>query len=220
MTRFLIVAACVVFPSLVLGAPADSTSAAAAPRNSLHGGMWALQFDVNGSLLSVDPFSGGVSVKRQFTRKSALRFGVGFNGQGSTSDPNIPGSPNYHSEESRDNTSVEVLYQRYFNPSARVNAYWGIGPSVDLLHLTNETSADSTHAKSTLTSWGLLGAEWFFVPELSLHAEYTATGGYTRETRENSLTYYGQPPDKRKTVSDGWYADVGNRVRVGLSIYF
>jgi len=81
MTRWILVLSSLVLPSLTLAAPADSTRAGRA--NSLRDGAWALQLDIEGQIISVDAFSGGVSLKRDrledeewFFNAGGVRFGL------------------------------------------------------------------------------------------------------------------------------------------------
>jgi opacity protein-like surface antigen len=187
--------------------------------------MWALQFEVNGQLLDVSSFAGGVSVKRQFTPRSALRLGVGLSGRTADFSPDPINRPELDSTEDTYGTSLEAVYQRYLDPGAVINAYWGIGPVAGYSLRKSESSADSLHTESKNSSWRVgalvtLGAEWFFAKQMSVHAEYTASGGYNKFTSENQRTQLGQPLIYRKSESASWSFATGDFVRLGVSVYF
>jgi len=224
MRRFLFALACLALPCLSHAAPADST-ASSAPRNSLYAGMWALQFDVNGSLLSIDEFAGGVSLKRQFAPKWALRFGVGFSTQGQTQNPDVVRLPDDEQTSDVYGISIETVYQRYLNPGGVVNAYWGLGPIGHYTYEKSEASRDSSSSLNTRTQWSAgaiasFGVEWFFARQFSLHGEYTGSAVYFSSVREDTFSRTGQPDQYRRSEASGWSAGTSNAVRVGLSAYF
>jgi hypothetical protein len=225
MKRFAIATVCLllVLPTLSLAAPPDSTSATRA--NSLRAGAWALQFDVNGELIRISSFSGGVSLKRQFSAKSAWRFGVGFNGSNrdGTQDPSL-GAETALSDDGY-GVSIESVYQRYLNPDARVNAYWGLGPTASFNQLTSASERDSTSYSSKWDSWSVgviaaFGVEWFAAKEISLHAEFTGRASYFNDERTSEQKAVGFPATSQTTKIDGWSVGTNDGVRFGMSIYF
>ncbi len=221
MRHVLLTLACLVIPSLALSAPADSTTTSA-PRNSLRGGVWALQFDVNGQLLSVNSFAGGVSLKRQFSPKSAVRFGIGVGGSSQFRETITSGSPQHTSDFQ--GGSIEAVYQRYWNPTSVVNAYWVVGPQASYSHDESETSGSggrSTDEQSYKSVGGVaaLGAEWFAARQFSFHVEYSAFGYYS--WRESSSSFYpaGGTPGHTRAEQHGWSVGTNSGVRLGLSVY-
>ena len=221
----MIAAALIVLPSLAGAAPPDSTAAPAGRANSLRAGAWALQFSINGQLLSVREFSGGVSLKRQFSSKNAIRLGVGASG--STQDESVEYIYSPASEGKTDGYSLylESVFQRYVNPAAPANFYWGLGPYVDYRHSSHDQSVDSTsvsydEASLGVGARGLIGVEWFASREISLHAEYTATGGYYRTEETTERSKIGQPTSSTKRENHGWSLGASGVVRFGLSVYF
>jgi len=223
MKRVMLAIACVLIPSLAGAAAPDSTSAPAGRANSLRSGVWALQFDINGDLLSVDEFSGGVSLKRHFSAKSAVRLGIGLDGY--TSSEEAENSLGDINDVDRDAYEVylEMLLQRYVNPGAPVNFYWGVGPYVSFFH-TNSDNVTETQSSSSETdrlgvgARAMIGVEWFAAREISLHAEYTVVGGYFNAESTQSVSGPGSSSSS-KDESDGWSFNTDG-VRLGLSIYF
>jgi hypothetical protein len=222
MKRMLIAVALLCLPSLAVGAPPDSTDAAIHP-NSLRAGAWALQFDVNGQLLSIDSFAGGVSLKRHFSPKAALRFGVGVSLRDREMERDDVSGDRELSDELQ-SVRIETVYQRYVNPGAVVNANWGIGPFANYDRMNASSATDSTDSSTKRTAWNMgvmaiLGAEWFFVRQFSLHAEFLASAFYSTETAE-SAGHSGGFAYENKSESDGWSVQTENYVRLGLSAYF
>jgi len=223
MKRVLFVMACLVIPSLALSAPADSTSTPPTRSNSLRAGAWALQFDINGQLLSIESFAGGLSLKRHFSPKSALRIGVGVSA--SSTDLNTETSFAREVNENSSGTFFEVMYQRYANPGAEVNAYWGIGPRVSYARSTRESDTGSVTSREELTHWAVgaiaaLGAEWFATRQFSFHGEFTARGNYLSEEITSENKPDGQPATTFSSENKGWEATISSSIRLGMSVYF
>jgi hypothetical protein len=223
MRHVLLLIACLVLPSLALSAPADSTSAANTPRNSLRGGAWALQFDINGQLLSIDSFAGGLSLKRHFSPRSALRFGVGVSA--ASRDLNTETGIAREVNENSAGTFLEVAYQRYTNPDAVVHLYWTVGPRVSYSNVTNESTTESLYRREEDKQWAVegiasLGTEWFLARQFSFHGEFFARGGYVSEKQTFESKTTGQPSNKATQENTGWSGGISNSVRLGMSVYF
>jgi hypothetical protein len=156
-----------VLPCLVRASLAADGSTDTAARNSLRAGAWALQFEVNDPLLNVVPLSGSVSLKRQFSPQSALRFGIGIAASTRTTNPAVDLEPEAETDEDAYRISLELLYQRYFNPGDILNVYVAAGPFGSAERRTGEGDFVYYRAEETTTSWtagGMvaLGGEWFF----------------------------------------------------------
>jgi hypothetical protein len=221
MKPTLIALVCLTLPCLAHAAPADSTAAVSRP-NSLRAGVWALQFDVNGQLLSVDSFAGGVSLKRQFTPKSAVRFGIGVGGSSQFEEDITANNP--QTTDDAQTGSIEAVYQRYWNPAAAVNAYWTLGPIAGYSHDTSESSngsVSSTRERNYKSVGGIaaLGAEWFAARQLSFHAEYSARGYYSWQEQTSTGYPSSGPPVHRRVELNGWSIGTNSAVRLGMSVY-
>jgi hypothetical protein len=208
-----------VIPSLSLAATADTTAAGRA--NSLKAGEWALQFAIIGDVFHLDEFAGGVSFKRHFSAKSAIRFGIEGRAFQASSD-----FSNITTEEERSGYGLflSTIYQRYIDPEADANLYWGVGPVVGWDEFTTETTRDSSWSTSVHTAYevGLtaaLGIEWFATEVISFHAEYSANGVFRREESETEAQAIGYPMARSTRIYDTWSIATGG-VKFGLSVYF
>ena len=188
--------------------------------NSLRGGAWAIQFAITGDF-TLGEFAGGVSLKRQFSSKSAVR--IGLEGRGATSTQEFSDSP-FQAEVNGYGVTFASFYQRYINPSAEANFYWGVGPLVGYDRTTRESRDDSVKVTSEDTSTalglaGIVGIEWFATRVISFHAEYDATATFRREEEVNRLERTGFPTDEESRTREVWGFNSSN-VRFGLSVYF
>lgn len=213
MHRFLVALLLIALPASLHAAEPDS--AATARPNSLRAGAWALQFSItSGQFFDLDSFAGGVSLKRHFSTRSAVRAGL------SASASDGGGSNGY-------SVGTEFIYQRYLRPEAEANAYWGVGPELDYSHrwtAQQVTDSLSVHNESTQYSVGakaLLGVEWFASRVISLHAEYQVFWRHTHRETRRELTALGSGTvvvDSQETES--WEFLLNDLVRFGLSVYF
>ena len=206
----------------ILVCAALASPAAAERENSLRDGAWALQFSINGGdFFSLSSFAGGVSVKHHFTPKSAIRAGVSFDAAGWTDS-----GSGAESESDDRGISLSTIYQRYVNPSADANLYWGVGPYVRYDDLVQEGQpSDSLTIVYENESWAtglfvVLGVEWFAAKVISLHAEYEAAAGYRWTGQSSEYKRLGESPVRDVRESDGWNIRAGSAVRFGLSVYF
>ena len=229
MKRWIITIVGLVLPCLVHTAfAADAPETAPeAHANALRAGVWALQLDVNGPLLDVAPLSGGVSLKRQFSTKSALRFGVGLAATVRTTTPNVDTEPDRETDTATYRISVQTLYQYYFNPEGILNVYVAVGPTASFYRRTDDTELGFfwNHEEATFTSWSVggivaLGGEWFFTHQFSLLAEYSTSGAYSRlEDDRIGSTSEGDVISYSNNVYTDWAVSLSG-VRLGLSVYF
>ena len=157
-----------------------------------------------------------------FSPKSALRLGIGLGGFTSSGDRE--GANDGVSEVDRDSYTayLETLFQRYVNPSAPVNFYWGAGPYVEVSHSSSESVTDSVSWSQKqdvfeVGAKGIMGVEWFASADISLHADYTAVAGYGRNEMTLESTEL-TTPDLRNEDEE-WFFNAGG-VRFGLSVYF
>jgi hypothetical protein len=153
---------------------------------SLAAGSWALQFGVSQNF-TLQAFEGSViSGQYHFTRSTALRVGV----DGSFSHSKR-GDPSEYSSKSLD-FDLRVEYLVYLNPDRDVLFYVGGGPAFEYRFYRNQDSRSSTSSKYLTYGAGVrVGAEWFAVSWLSLHAEYGVRAGYQRQLHTGG----GSPSD-------------------------
>ena len=188
----------------------------------LQGGAWALQFKIEDDF-QLSTFKGSVlSIKRHYSPNSALRAGVSF----SLSTVDLEDdfiSPDTTFSTVRDIDSydfgIELQYLRYSNPDARVSMFWGVGPSLNVSRnesgLSNGNTSTSVNKRWRAGITASVGAEWFPVGTVGIHAEYGVAFEYSSTVDEaennDSLT--------RKRDGDAWLIR-GRSVLFGLSIYF
>lgn len=191
--------------------------------NSLEAGAWALEFSVEGQFISVSSLGGGLAVKRLSSPKSALRLNVGVYAVDQNRD--ITDGQRRTGDDSGTELNASALYQRYIDPDAEANFFWGIGPAVDYGHSSQtDVQADTLSYSYKNDRWGvgldgLMGVEWFATRVISFHAEYIAGFRYssTTSTRERTI---GSVTDKDEQTSDGWSFAANGAARFGLSVYF
>lgn len=190
--------------------------------NSLAAGSWALMFSVTDNF-TIAPFQGGgISLKRQFSERSAVRAGidVALDSQESNRDLSVTQtltSDNYGFE-------LEGLYQRYTSPGKTINFYWGAGAYGGYSDGSREARADSTLNRDDTSSYnlgavGALGVEFFAARSISLLAEYRGTVGYHWNEVVSVRQRPGVPDQQDTRDSSGWSVGTGT-VRLGLSAYF
>lgn len=190
--------------------------------NSLAPGNWALMFAVtdNFTLASFDGAS--LSVKRQFSQKSAVRAGADL--ALSSREDNLDVKPTHTTTNDNYGFQLEGLYQRYTSPGRTINFYWGAGAYGGYSEGTLESQADSLLNRSeesryNLGAVGALGVEFFAARSISLLAEYRGTVGYSWSERVMTRQRPGVPDQQDKRDSSGWSVGAG-AVRLGLSAYF
>lgn len=209
---YLLLVAAVLCPATAIGQRA----------NSLEDGAWALQFGIEGDFLSVNSYSGGVSVKRHFSPRSALRAGISASAGDTERDDRDTDAVDDASSWS---TGLNLAYQRYINPDADAVLYWGVGPAFNYFHSSYNTSlGDSLSSERTSERWSvgadaMLGAEWFATRVISFHAEYFAGFDYFSETESLETNVNGSLVS-RQIDREGWSTSLTSAVRFGLSVYF
>lgn len=179
---------------------------------------WALQFGVTENF-NLGSFEGSLlSAKKQYNARRAVRVGVGLSADIQTSTDESDGSTR-EEDQSYQRAEVDVKWIRYPVHDGTLRAYWGTGPSVEFVRNSttfddaNRTELDRLSLGAGLT--GVLGAEWFVHPRISLSAEYRAGLTY-RWTREDDTLSAG---DDSETIRHN--VRLGSRgVLFGVSAYF
>jgi hypothetical protein len=212
-----------------------------ARQNSLRPGSWSIQFQVDEGI-SLKTFNGMmISLKRHFSRRSALRVGVGlsFYGEDEDSDYSVVVDDTLAQREVRADDSngqtieLDALYLLYPKPDASVNLFVGVGPLVrysrqertqesQLVQEATQGALKSTYYRRwSLGALGAVGVEWFLAEKFSFHAEYKGMLAYNSVRSTQETTYQGVSPSVRSTVSSGSGWDFeGLSVTLGLSVYF
>jgi hypothetical protein len=231
MKHVLLVLACLIIPSIVLSAPADSSAVENTRPNSLHAGAWALEFSFAGGFYDTE-----LTAKRHWTSQSALRLGFSIStdsrSQAFAADTTVTvRSQSYDSDDLT--TRVTLVFQHYPNLSAPAQFYFGVGPFVGYSrHTENGERMDSDpfygytdHYTREDNTWSggatfLIGAEWFVSRALSMSAEYNIDGGYRKgeATRTTEREGAGAPLRETDDWSE-WFLQTGN-ARFGLGFYF
>ena len=193
--------------------------------NSLQKHSWSMQFAV-GSNFTLQSFDGlMLSLKYHFTKKSAVRFGIGFSGNSQNgTESNTQGAVDI--KNNYQNIYFYSNYILYPSPGSKVNFYIGAGPRASYSHSLDEFLSSSTNTiySDEYTSWAtglqlICGAEWFAVNWLSLFGEYLAYGTYGKTERKSyDYDYYGNHI-RTKSNSNDWIFN-GSTARLGLSVYF
>lgn len=227
MKHVLLVLACLVIPSLVLSAPADSSAVEKARPNSLQDGAWAIQFTLDEGLSG-----GGALVKRHLNPGHAIRAGFEFSLESRSGDfaedTTSVSTGTGTNENDYFNVSAELLSQHYLNPLALVHAYFAVGPFVSFSEYHDEEVTDRFGEHRTRNSDRdilrvggklLFGAEWFATQSLSLAVEYAVRAGYVSIKDEFSSQYEAEAVLHSTQDQSGWFADGGSS-RFLLGIYF
>jgi opacity protein-like surface antigen len=199
--------------------------------NSLRDGAWAVQFGIGDNFRLTNFQGSSFAIKRHVAERNAVRViaDVGF-GTSNTDSDEASGTSRREVDNDFASGDLNVLFQRYINPDDDVAIYWGAGPIVgfewsdDVIRnvqiLSGEAATSEREDRDfSIGLAGVLGAEFFVIERISLHAEYTVSSRYidSRTTR----TTTDQDGQKREETLDGssWRGDNGN-VRFGLSAYF
>jgi len=128
--------------------------------NSLEEGAWALQFGIEGQFINVGSFAGGLSVKRHWSPKTAWRAGVSI--QADAAEQSSSQSTVIR-ENDGSGATVSLIFQRYVNPDADANVYWGVGPTSTFSRVSSTARSDSLTQESSrrvleVGAAGILGA--------------------------------------------------------------
>jgi hypothetical protein len=227
MKHVLLVLACLVIPSIVIGAPADSSAVKNTRPNSLQAGAWAIQFT------AIDGFSGGGAlIKRHRNPGHAFRLGLEFSLDSRsgdfTEDTTSVAVGKGTVENDYFNVNASLISQHYLNLQAPAHVYLGVGPFVSFSEYHNEEEMvvlgerrARSNDRDTLRVGAILilGAEWFASRSLSLAVEYGVSAGYASSVEEFSNQFENGPVDHQKQDLTGWFAGGGD-ARFALGIYF
>jgi hypothetical protein len=203
-----------------LSHPATST-AQETSRSPLDRGSWALQFRISDNF-TLSNFTGSIiSLKRHHSARSAFRagFSLSLSSGSSETDPSDTSLP---VEIDNDDVGllVDLQYVRYSNPAGRLSPYWAIGPRVgyakqNLKSATGDDQVERYERRQwTVGVIGSLGAEWFPVRFIGLHAEYGLTLTYSSIKAEREDTPFTETQTGRVWTFEG------DGVLLGLSVYF
>jgi opacity protein-like surface antigen len=190
--------------------------------NSLEPGSWALQFRITTDFNLAAFEYGQLSIKRQFTSKSAVRASInlGFHGRDETGYGDV--------EKDREGSGVEIstLYQRYLNPERRGSFYWGVGPLFEIASAETENRHEGfLERRDSYDRWelgvrGVAGVEWFATRSISLHAEYRVLASYWRSKDKEELFSETGESSVREYETDQWAFTENGSVLFGVSLYF
>lgn len=197
----------------------------------LHEGSWALQFQV-GENFSLSAFEGfGISTKRHYSDNSAVRYGVFLNGSIEKTDFGYSGSRTDNQNLEMESVNLTAVYLYYPNPENIIKFFYGAGPSITYSHRKNiyeqklngelVRTLERDETRSNQFGVGLqcvLGVEWFFSRNLSLHAEYSMDMEYGNEKTETTSLTEGASLNETTTNKDYFHLNQGG-VTLGLSIY-
>ncbi|MBI5837542.1 MAG: hypothetical protein HZB25_09880 [Candidatus Eisenbacteria bacterium] len=227
------------------GAWAEDSPDTSLAARELRPGAWALQFQGRGYSILGDFTGTGLSFKRHWSPRSALRFGLDITHSSQRiddtnseaySDTTRSGSSSYAYDMR--SSSVGVAFQYLCYPRARRNPspFFGIGPFVSIWSDRDVSANSHTSQGSTVESGqidarhgvsvgvtGNVGMEWFVARGVSLVAQYDLTIQYRPSARDQQRaqgSQYGDASLQHDTqTSRVW--DLGMKsVGLALSLYF
>ncbi len=163
---------------------------------SLKKSAFAIQFGVSG-LFEFSSFQGGtLSLKYHITDYSSIRFGFGIESKFDTESTIHNGI-----EKDKSNYYSIKLYSqiiRNMKPNNNISLYFGGGPHYERVY--RESSLYDSKDNNWIFGLNcLLGVEWFFMKNMSLHGEYgilfyynsnnkTTSNGNTSLTKSFNIT--------------------------------
>ncbi len=223
---------------------ADSAAAWPAAAAAHRAGRWSLDFGI-GSNFTLGSFKGTtLSATRATSAAGAWRVGLtyGVSAQNQTTsettvtDTSVVGVNGSGDENQQLSLAVVILRLHRFHPARRIEAFYGVGPSVSWNRLHDERTQVSIGVGTaqvlneyahnvTIGIAGDLGVEAFVARDVSLHAQYGSVGGYSfaRDVRRIQSVGVASgspagPLDERTQGSHGWSLNANN-VRFGVSVY-
>lgn len=199
--------------------PATST-AQETSRSPLDGGTWALQFRISDNF-TLSNFSGSIiSLKRHYSARSAFRAGFSLLLSSGSAETDRSGmTPPAEKDDDHIGLLIDLQYVRYWNPAGRLSPYWAIGPRVGYAKANSKFAAgDAQVRRDESRQWtvgmiGSLGAEWFPVRFIGLHAEYGLTLTYSSFKSETEDVIFTE------TQTGTSWSFGGDGVLLGLSVY-
>ena len=211
--------------------------------NGLTDDAWAFQFSIQSSF-SLGAFQGGLlSAKHHLAPDKAIRIGLGayfnssdYTGLRLTMYDTSKTSTSTNAGVGAQDFDIRMQYVIYPDPTADINAFFGLGPLVGFFHSSSErqelaTPSNGAYANAEKrTTWsaglsGLAGVEWFAWRKISLHAEYGASIRYMwseghQEASEFSPSSTGVSSSSTSDFTEkGWTFNY-DRFYLGLSVYF
>jgi len=192
--------------------------------HSLEPGSWALGFRI-GPDFQLSSLEGTlITIKKHTSAAGAWRAGVSFDMRDEGAEVVYEDPPFARQEVERFDGGIRLVLSRlqYAGVARDVNFYWALGPDVAWRNSRFETRFESLafpdsefehSSRSTvlrLHLGGEVGGEWFMTRSLSLHAGYSASGGYSRQTDSTS--------DGQDEETTTWSVG-GEGAWLGLNVY-
>jgi hypothetical protein len=197
----------------------------------------ALQFQIS-SNFTLRSFQGSViSYKRNFSKRSALRFGLSLSTTFRSDERTDYFSPLDSIQSSRDvnddlfSMIVRCQYVRQSPKKLNTTIFYGAGPLIGYEY--NRTKSDQNNYNSEsiynneVNTWRVgisfvLGAEWFIRKNMSLLAEYGLDALYEWRNDDSTARQHTSSGEN-KSVSERKskiYHIGASSVKFGLSVYF
>ncbi len=203
------------------------------PQHSLEAGRTALTFGLSSSSERLVSFDGSlITFKKQFSRRTALRLGLGLNVDLSDSDGDSRSEMTRIADDTvttwdedfqqRDNDAVgvdlDVVLIHYSGDDRPIHLYYGAGPMISYAYSRQQNRDEDVLedyervrvADSERTTWRLgvrcvLGVEWFAARWFSLHAEYRVRGNYYHsklDLEQWQISEYTEPTERIEEYLD------------------
>jgi len=208
---------------LILSAHFTFAQSVNVPSGSLQK-LWSLQFAVGNNLVvsSFDNYS--LSLKRKISKCISIRTGIGgsFSHLAGWYDNDGYGD-NFVKEDIDIQFESLIIYN--FRPESVFNIYAGAGPVINFTYLYDDTyDLDRTVVERTST-WNtginlVLGAEWHFMPDMSVFGEYQLTMAYTSSNYKSDSQDFVHGSTSQSGKSGTLFRLKANMAAVGLSVYF
>lgn len=198
---------------------------------------FSFQLQVN-DLFQFTDFQGGtISMKYHFTDQNALRLGVGISTyKNERSDDQIlmPDSL-LQTDKRTQNRYLTTIFSQYIiypRTTDEIKLYFGAGPfirwfddEVSMNRLIPWQNVDATSGQTEISEFSfgfgfVIGAEWFFMDQMSLILDYGLSIYHTERVQKTTNHNVYQPGEgtinKRTENLSGIQSDM---VKIGLSIY-
>ena len=158
--------------------------------HALEEGAWALQFGVGENVTLSSLLGATLSIKRHVADDRAWQVGVTLDADVNILERKRSGNA---SSSDREIVAVTARYLTYpllkNRPDDALQLFAGAGPTLrfDRSSQTNDQNEQSN--TNTTTTWGagvsgVLGAEWFVTPRISISGAYETSLLYSRESRD------------------------------------
>lgn len=214
--------------SLLILVIASSTHLKAQQKENIYGpdeDAKALQFQIAENF-RLTSFNGStISYINHVSKKRAHRIGLSISNRYRHQDqPEVEDADVYSTRLDSD-LRASFTWKNYTDPEALIKFYYGFGPGITVGY--DRLKSKSTTRKNrdnmytiALSGLAYAGAEWFFHPSISLHAEYGASvmGGYSRREANTEQLDSGEKDKEVRNVKEIQFG--GSGVRFGISVYF